>query len=68
MVSEGDSEFGSWVLRKEDCASSECGCDVVVNVVRPSQVSSPKEMSLYWRRVGEKGMSVGDVARGVHKV
>ena len=47
MVSEDRSEYGSWVLRKEDCASSECGCDVVVNVVvRPSQVSSPKEMLL----------------------
>jgi hypothetical protein len=27
------------------CASSECGCDVVVNVVvRPRQVSSPRVM------------------------
>ena len=39
-----ERECGCQVLRKEDCASSECGCDIVVNVVRPSQVSSPKVM------------------------
>jgi hypothetical protein len=40
-------------LCEERCASSECGCDVVVNVVvvRPRRVSSPRVML----RDGEEG-------------
>jgi hypothetical protein len=41
-VSERKSGYEYWFCER-GCASSECGCDVVVNVVvRPRQVSSPR--------------------------